>query len=115
MLVIVRPLLEEFPRLRRGGRGSAGPSPLLSAGPPPSAPSAAAEVLSHCLEKWVQAEPDEVLTAWRKRDALKGREVEWEDGSGVADGVDDRGYLVVVTPGGDRIAVGAGEVHLTRF
>src|SRR3954453_135463 len=27
------------PRLRGGGRGSAGPSPLLSAGPPPSAPS----------------------------------------------------------------------------
>jgi Ca2+/Na+ antiporter len=38
MLVIVRPLLEEFPRLRRGGRGSAGPSPLLSAGPPPASP-----------------------------------------------------------------------------
>jgi hypothetical protein len=35
MLVIVRPLLEEFPRLGRRGRGSAGPSPLLSAGPPP--------------------------------------------------------------------------------
>jgi hypothetical protein len=35
MLVIVRPLLEEFPRPGRRGRGSAGPSPLLSAGPPP--------------------------------------------------------------------------------
>ena len=87
----------------------------LSAGPPPSAPSAAKEVLSQRLDHWVQAEPDEVLTAWRERDALRGREVEWDGGSGVADGVDDRGYLVVVTPGGDRIAVGAGEVHLTRF
>ncbi|HWO46897.1 MAG TPA: hypothetical protein VNM41_02465, partial [Solirubrobacterales bacterium] len=38
MLVIVRPLLEEFPRLGRRGRGSAGPSPLLSAGPPPPSP-----------------------------------------------------------------------------
>ena len=38
MLVIVRPLLEEFPRIGRRGRGSAGPSPLLSAGPPPTAP-----------------------------------------------------------------------------
>ncbi len=38
MLVIVRPLLEEFPRLRSRGRGSAGPSPLLPAGPPPPAP-----------------------------------------------------------------------------
>jgi len=38
MLVMVRPLLEEFPRLGRRGRGSAGPSPLLSAGPPPPSP-----------------------------------------------------------------------------
>ncbi|HXQ88859.1 MAG TPA: hypothetical protein VN733_04400 [Solirubrobacterales bacterium] len=38
MLVIVRPLLEEFPRLGRRERGSAGPSPLLSAGPPLPAP-----------------------------------------------------------------------------
>jgi BirA family biotin operon repressor/biotin-[acetyl-CoA-carboxylase] ligase len=97
------------------GRGSAGPSPLLSVGPPPSAPSAAAEILSQRLDHWTQAKPDEVLAAWRKRDELKGREVEWEGGSGVADGVDDRGYLVVVTPAGGRVAVGAGEVHLTRF
>jgi BirA family transcriptional regulator, biotin operon repressor / biotin---[acetyl-CoA-carboxylase] ligase len=90
-------------------RGSAGPSPLLSAGPPLLGP------LNQRLNHWVQAEPDEVLTEWRKRDALRGREVEWDGGSGVADGVDDRGYLVVLTPGGDRIALGAGEVHLTRY
>jgi BirA family transcriptional regulator, biotin operon repressor / biotin---[acetyl-CoA-carboxylase] ligase len=71
--------------------------------------------LNQRLDHWVQAEPDEVLAAWRSRDALRGKEVAWEGGSGVADGVDDRGYLLVVTPGGDRIAVGAGEVHLTRF
>jgi BirA family biotin operon repressor/biotin-[acetyl-CoA-carboxylase] ligase len=71
--------------------------------------------LSERLSNWVNAAPDEVLAEWRQRDALKGREVAWEGGSGIADGVDDRGYLVVVTPGGDRIAVGAGEVHLTRF
>lgn len=94
-------------RVREGG--SSGPSPLLSGGPPLPDP------LNERLDHWVQADPDEVLSAWRSRDALKGREVEWEGGSGVADGVDDRGYLVVVTPGGDRIAVGAGEVHLTRY
>jgi hypothetical protein len=38
MLVIVRPLLEELPRIGRRGRGSAGPSPLLSAGPHSPAP-----------------------------------------------------------------------------
>lgn len=94
---------------RDQGRGSAGPSPLLPAGPPPLVP------LSERLEHWVKARPDEVLAEWRKRDALKGREIAWEDGSGVADGVDDRGYLVVVIPGGDRVTLGAGEVHLTSF
>ncbi len=90
-------------------RGSAGPSPQLSAGPPLLGP------LNERLNHWVQAVPDQVLAGWRERDALKGREVAWEGGSGIADGVDDRGYLVVVTPNGDRIAVGAGEVHLTSF
>lgn len=94
---------------RTGGRGSAGPSPLLSAGPPPAGP------LNQRLNHWIHAPPDEVLASWRERDALKGREIAWEGGSGVADGVDDRGYLLVVTPTGDRIALGAGEVHLTRF
>jgi BirA family biotin operon repressor/biotin-[acetyl-CoA-carboxylase] ligase len=96
-------------------RGSAGPSPLLSAGPPLLGPSTATEVLNHHLEHWAQADPETVLAEWRKRDALQGREVAWEGGSGVADGVDDRGYLVVITPSGDRIAIGAGEVHLTSF
>ncbi len=103
------------PRHRAREGGSAGRSPLLSAGPPLSGPAAATEVLNQHLAHWLQAKQDEVLAAWRERDALKGREVEWDGGSGVADGVDDRGYLVVLTPGGDRIAVGAGEVHLTRF
>lgn len=94
---------------RTGGRGSAGPSPLLSAGPPPTGP------LNQRLNCWVNAEPDKVLATWRERDALKGREIAWDGGSGIADGVDDRGYLVVVTPDGDRVTVGAGEVHLTRF
>ncbi|HMI80865.1 MAG TPA: biotin--[acetyl-CoA-carboxylase] ligase [Solirubrobacterales bacterium] len=95
--------------------GSSGPSPLLSGGPPLPVPLTAAAALNDRLAHWTEADPDEVLTAWRTRDALRGRKVEWEGGSGVADGVDDRGYLVVVTPAGDRIAVGAGEVHLTRF
>jgi len=77
-------------------------------------PLTAAAVLNRHLAHWVEAEPDAVLAAWRERDALRGREVAWDGGSGVADGVDDRGYLLVRTPAGDRIAVGAGEVHLTR-
>jgi BirA family biotin operon repressor/biotin-[acetyl-CoA-carboxylase] ligase len=79
---------------------------------PPTTPLTATAALSAQLDRWVQAEPETVLAAWRERDALRGREVAWDGGSGVADGVDDRGYLLVLTPGGERVAVGAGEVHL---
>lgn len=72
----------------------------------------ATAVLSRHLDRWVTADPETVLATWRNRDVLRGREVSWEGGSGVADGIDDRGYLVVVTAAGDRVAVGAGEVHL---
>ncbi len=49
---------------------------------------------------------------WRSRDALRGREISWDGGSGVADGIEDSGDLVVVAAGGDRVVLGAGEVHL---
>jgi BirA family biotin operon repressor/biotin-[acetyl-CoA-carboxylase] ligase len=81
----------------------------------PPAPHAAAEVLSRRLARWVEAPQEVVLASWRQRDALRGREIAWDGGSGVADGVDDRGYLLVISPDGGRVAVGAGEVHLTRF
>ena len=57
--------------------------------------------------------PDDVLSAWEERDALRGREISWDGGSGVADGVSEAGDLLVLTAGGDRVALGAGEVHLT--
>jgi len=76
---------------------------------------AAAGALGERLEAWLGAEPEAVLDAWRGRDALRGREVSWEKGSGVADGVDERGYLLVRLADGNRVALGAGDVHLTRF
>jgi len=76
-------------------------------------PSAA--VLSERLERWLGAGEEEVLDAWRERDVLRGREIEWDGGSGVADGVDERGYLLVIAADGDRVALGAGEVHLGRI
>ncbi len=75
-------------------------------------PSTAATALSHRMDRWIEAEPATVLMAWCARDALLGREVAWDGGSGVADGVDDLGRLVVVAPGGARVALAAGEVHL---
>jgi len=99
-----------------GGRGEVRRSlpAVAPAGLPPT-PLTAAEVLNRHLDHWVGADQATVLNAWRKRDALRGREIAWENGSGVADGVDDRGYLVVIAPGGNRVAVGAGEVHLRRL
>lgn len=90
-----------------------------AAGKPPPADrrarvAAAARALSGRLDRWFAAAPAEILAAWRDRDALRGREVAWSGGSGVADGVDDSGRLIVVT-GGGRVVVGAGEVHLTGF
>jgi BirA family transcriptional regulator, biotin operon repressor / biotin---[acetyl-CoA-carboxylase] ligase len=75
----------------------------------------AAGTLSERLGVWLGADAEAVLGAWRARDALFGREVSWDKGSGVADGVDERGYLLVRLADGDRVALGAGDVHLTGF
>jgi BirA family transcriptional regulator, biotin operon repressor / biotin---[acetyl-CoA-carboxylase] ligase len=97
----------------KGGRGMSRRSlpAVAPAGYPPT-PLAAAAVLSRHLNHWIEADSATVLSAWRERDALRGRKVSWDDGSGVADGVDDRGYLLVRLADGDRVALGAGEVHL---
>jgi BirA family biotin operon repressor/biotin-[acetyl-CoA-carboxylase] ligase len=52
------------------------------------------------------------LAAWRARDVLRGREVNWAGGSGRADGIDGDGRLVVVRADGGRTSLDAGEVHL---
>ncbi|MBS1892851.1 MAG: biotin--[acetyl-CoA-carboxylase] ligase [Actinobacteria bacterium] len=75
----------------------------------------AAGALSERLGVWLDADAEAVLGAWRARDALFGREVSWEKGTGIADGVDERGFLLVRLADGDRVALGAGDVHLTSF
>jgi len=67
--------------------------------------------LLDALDGWLPRPTTEVLAAWRERDALRGEEVRWPDGSGVAMGVDETGALLVDTVTG-RVALGAGEVHL---
>lgn len=71
--------------------------------------------LSEALGRWVEADSEAILAQWRERDTLLGREVSWERGSGVAEGIDERGYLLVLLADGDRVALGAGDVHLTSF
>jgi BirA family biotin operon repressor/biotin-[acetyl-CoA-carboxylase] ligase len=88
----------------------------ISLFPETSHPSREASArLSESLTNWIDADPQYVLTEWRKRDALHGREVTWENGTGVAEGIDERGYLLVRLAGGNRVALGAGDVHLTAF
>jgi BirA family biotin operon repressor/biotin-[acetyl-CoA-carboxylase] ligase len=81
------------------------------AGPAPS-PGAARLALDASLGRWLAAADDEVLAAYRARDGLEGRAISWDGGAGTAAGVDDSGHLLVDT-GSDRVALGAGEVHLT--
>jgi BirA family biotin operon repressor/biotin-[acetyl-CoA-carboxylase] ligase len=63
------------------------------------------------LGAWLSVPHDDVVTAFRARDALAGREISWADGSGVAEGIDGEGRLVVRT-GSEVHALDAGEVHL---
>jgi BirA family transcriptional regulator, biotin operon repressor / biotin---[acetyl-CoA-carboxylase] ligase len=79
-----------------------------------TSPDVALPPLLSALDRWLAADQDDVLTTWRARDALLGSTVRWQDGEGTARGVDDTGSLLVETATGETIALGAGEVHLSR-
>jgi BirA family transcriptional regulator, biotin operon repressor / biotin---[acetyl-CoA-carboxylase] ligase len=102
---------DEFPEELRDTATS-----LFADGGAPNGVAAAARVaLSEALDRWVEADTGTILAAWRARDTLLGREVSWERGSGVAEGIDERGFLLVRLADGERVALGAGDVHLTSF
>jgi BirA family transcriptional regulator, biotin operon repressor / biotin---[acetyl-CoA-carboxylase] ligase len=67
--------------------------------------------LISALDRRLGEDAGSILAAWRERDALRGREVRWHDGSGTAAGIDDSGALLVETRNG-RVSLEAGEVHL---
>jgi BirA family transcriptional regulator, biotin operon repressor / biotin---[acetyl-CoA-carboxylase] ligase len=69
--------------------------------------------LLEALERWLNVDQDTVIAAWRARDALEGRRIEWADGAGKAVGIDDAGRLLVGTSSG-TVALDSGEVHLRR-
>jgi BirA family biotin operon repressor/biotin-[acetyl-CoA-carboxylase] ligase len=52
------------------------------------------------------------ITALRARDALREQRVSWNSGSGVAEGIDEEGRLLVATDA-ELLALDSGEVHLT--
>ena len=84
----------------------------IAAGRSPSL-EGALDTLLGTLEARLGDAPGAILAAWADRDALRGRRIRWQDGEGVASGVDDTGALIVDTSGG-REALDAGEVHLLR-
>ena len=75
----------------------------------------ALEALRGPLERWVEADDDAVIAEFDSRDALRGREIRWTgagEGTGLVEGVDERGNLLVRVADGKQVALGSGEVHL---
>ena len=80
---------------------------------PAGVPAVLAEVLAE-LDAALALPVAALLGAWRERDALIGRFVEWSEGEGLAAGVDGGGRLLVERADGTVATLDAGEVHLTR-
>jgi BirA family transcriptional regulator, biotin operon repressor / biotin---[acetyl-CoA-carboxylase] ligase len=81
--------------------------------------SSALAAVNERLGTWVDESPERVLEEFAARDALRGREIRWEgggagspSGTGRAEGIDDRGNLLVATDDGRQLSLGAGEVQL---
>jgi BirA family biotin operon repressor/biotin-[acetyl-CoA-carboxylase] ligase len=106
---------DEFPPDLRETATSLLPTEAEGGLPPGGAPGVrrALAVLNEALSRWIDAGDDEVLSAYRARDALCGRRISWEGGEGLAEEIDERGHLVVEKGDGERVALGAGEVHLS--
>jgi BirA family transcriptional regulator, biotin operon repressor / biotin---[acetyl-CoA-carboxylase] ligase len=71
--------------------------------------------LLRALERRLAEPAAASLDALRARDALRGREVEWDDGEGVGAGIDDAGSLLVRLRDGRELALSSGEVLLRRI
>lgn len=92
------------------------------------APSAIEPTLARLLDalgRWLSEPTQTMLDAYRTRDALHGRAIEWgapqgdagrpergRAGQGRAQGVDGEGRLVVALANGGHTTLAAGEVHL---
>jgi BirA family transcriptional regulator, biotin operon repressor / biotin---[acetyl-CoA-carboxylase] ligase len=105
---------EEFPAELRETATSLLPTEAEGGLPAGGAPGVrrGLAALNEALGRWIEASDDEVLSAYRARDGLCGRRISWDGGEGIAAEIDERGHLVVEKAGGERVALGAGEVHL---
>jgi BirA family biotin operon repressor/biotin-[acetyl-CoA-carboxylase] ligase len=111
--------IEDLPaELRRGApehSPSGGGLPAATLGLAPAQVEPMLERLIDALERRLAEPAETTLEAWRARDALRGRAIEWAGGRGRADGIDGTGRLMVVLADGGRTALGAGEVHLRQI
>lgn len=97
------------------GRSPASGLPAASMGGEAGDVEAVLIRLLDALAQRMAEPPERTLEAWRVRDALRGREIAWSGGSGLAEGIDGDGRLVVALPRGGHTAIGSGEVHLERI
>jgi BirA family biotin operon repressor/biotin-[acetyl-CoA-carboxylase] ligase len=96
--------IEDLPAELRGGAATLGRDPAATE-------PFLAELLA-ALQRRLQEPAERLIAAWRERDALRGREIDWSGGHGRARGVDDEGRLLVELADGSSTALSAGEVHL---
>ncbi len=68
--------------------------------------------LLSALETRLAQDRDGALNDLRRRDALRGEPVRWQDGEGTGAGIDDSGALLVTLPNGGQTTLSAGEVTL---
>ncbi len=77
--------------------------------PPEAIEPVLAELLG-ALHRRLAEPPQDVLAAWRRRDALLGLEVSWSDVQGTAEGVSERGGLLLRVSDGLLTELDSGEV-----
>lgn len=81
-------------------------------------PEAVGEALSAALGRWAEASPEDVHAEFSRRDVLRGRTISWQGGpdtggrEGVAEGIDERGNLLVRAAADELCSLGSGEVSL---
>lgn len=94
---------DEFPAELRGRATSLGRGVTFAG---------AVAALNERVGRRLDAPVAETLGEFTSRDALKGRQVRWGEGEGIAAGIDRQGNLLVESPTGCLATLNAGEVHL---
>jgi len=95
---------DEFPEGLRGRATSVGHGADLPL---------ATEALNEHVGRRLDASVEATLAEFSRRDGLRGRTVTWDEGRGVAAGIDRQGNLLVESSTGCLSTLNAGEVHLS--